>query len=376
MGEAMCEDDDRQSLADTLRLALVAGVGPKTRRHLLEHFGSSRAVLAAAPSELRAVQGVGPKIARQIVQAHQEVDIDSLLGVCGEHAVSILTDTDPAYPRNLSDIPDPPAVLFVRGQINPLDALSVAIVGTRHATAYGLAQAERLAFSLAKAGLTVVSGLARGIDAAAHRGAILAGGRTLAVLGSGVLNIYPPEHCGLADEVLAHGALVSEQEPQAAPLGGTFPQRNRVISGMTLGVIVVEAGHRSGALITAEHAMEQNREVFAVPGRIDSRTSHGCHQLLRDGATLVESADDVLAQLGPLVEAVPHPDGPPVHHPAELQLNDLEKEVLGAIGSEATSVDQILAACSLPVQRVVATLTVLEMRRLIRRLSGQTVVRI
>lgn len=363
-------------LADTLRLALVEGVGPKLRRLLLERFGTSTAVLAAAPSQLRGVAGVGPKIARRIVAACREIDVESILTLCRDRSVTIVTDTDPSYPRNLCDIHDPPPVLFLRGELLPADALSVAVVGTRHATPYGLAQAQRLGYSLAKAGLTVVSGLARGIDAAAHRGALSAGGRTLAVLGSGVLNIYPPEHRGLADEVMAHGALLSEQPPEAAPLGGTFPQRNRVISGMTLGVVVVEAAHRSGALITAEHAMEQNREVFAVPGRVDSRTSHGCHQLLRDGATLVESVDDVLAQLGPLVEAVPQPAGPAIHHPAELQLNDLEKEVLAAIGTEATSVDQILASSGLPVQRVAATLTVLEMRRLIRRLSGQTVARL
>ena len=198
-------------------------------------------------------------------------------------------------------------------------------------------QAERLAGSLARAGLSVVSGLARGIDAAAHRGALSAGGRTIAVLGSGLLNIYPPEHRQLADEVAAHGAMLSELPPRSEPLPGTFPQRNRVISGLSLGVIIVEAAEHSGALITARLAMEQGREVFAVPGRVDSRTSRGCHRLLRDGAKLVETADDVLEELGPLVEAAPRDDGQAIHHPAELLLNDVEQQVLAGFGGDAIS---------------------------------------
>jgi DNA processing protein len=191
-----------------------------------------------------------------------------------------------------------------------------------------------------------------------------------------VLNIYPPEHAALADEVTAHGALLGELPPRAEPLPGTFPQRNRIISGLSLGVIVVEAGQQSGALITARLAMEQGREVFAVPGRVDSRTSHGCHRLIRDGAKLVETADDVLEELGPLVEAAPRADGQVTHHPAELLLNELEQQVLAAVTAEATSIDALVAATGLPVPQVLATLSVLEMRHLIRRLSGSTVMRL
>ncbi len=263
----------------------------------------------------------------------------------------------------------------MRGELRPNDALAVGIVGTRHATQYGLRQAERLAGSLARAGLTVVSGLARGIDAAAHRGAMAAGGRTIGVLASGVMNIYPPEHDNLADEVAANGALVSESPARAAPLAGTFPQRNRIISGMSLGVIVVEAAERSGALITARHAMEQGREVFAVPGNVDNRASRGCHRLIRDGARLVETADDVLEELGPLVEAAPRDDGQMIHHPAELLLNELEQQVLATIGCEAASIDQIIAGSGLPAAQVLSTISVLEMRHLIRRLSGNAVIR-
>jgi DNA processing protein len=266
-------------------------------------------------------------------------------------------------------------VIFVRGELRPNDALAVGIVGTRHATPYGLRQAERLASALSRAGLTIISGLARGIDAAAHRGALAAGGRTIAVLASGVLTIYPPEHAKLADEVAVGGALVSESPPGVEPLAGMFPQRNRLISGLSLGVIVVEAAERSGALITARHAMEQGREVFAVPGNVDSRTSRGCHRLLRDGAKLVESADDVLEELGPLVEAAPRDDGQVIHHPAELLLNEPEQQVLAAIAMEATSIDQIVADTGLSVPQVLSTLSVLEMRRLIRRLSGTMVSR-
>ncbi len=260
--------------------------------------------------------------------------------------------------------------------MRPNDALSMAIVGARHASRYGLRQAERLASGLARAGLTVISGLARGIDGAAHRGALDAGGRTLAVLGSGVLSIYPPEHQELAADVARQGAVLSEAPPRAAPLSGSFPQRNRIITGMSLGVIVVEAAERSGALISAHHAMEQGREVFAVPGPVDSRTSRGCHRLIRDGARLVESVDDVLEELGPLVAAAPAADGRSVHHPAELQLNEMEKQVLDAVAVEPTSIDQVVAASRLPVPQVLAILSVLEMRRLVRRLGGSTVVRV
>ena len=363
-------------LLHTLRLALVPGVGPRTRRTLLERFGSAEAVLAAPPSDLREVPGVGPKLSRKIVAAREEIHAEEEIAVCRAHQIDILTESDGRYPRLLREIHDPPGVLFVKGDLHPRDGLALAVVGTRHATQYGLRQAERLAASLARAGLTIISGLARGIDAAAHRGALAAGGRSLAVLASGVLNIYPPEHAKLAEEVEAQGALLSEAPSRAEPLGGTFPQRNRLISGLSLGTLVVEAGDRSGALITARHAMEQGREVFAVPGRVDGRTARGCHRLIRDGAKLVETADDVLEELGPLVEATPDDEGHMVHHPAELMLNELEQKVLDALGTDSISIDQVVAETGLTVPQVLSTISVLEMRRLVRRLSGTTVVRV
>lgn len=364
-----------EELADALLLSLVSGVGPKTRQALLEQFDTPAAVLAAAPSELRSVPGVGPKLASAIVRARQEIDVAEEIELCRRRQVAIVAQGAPAYPRALEEIHDPPAILFVRGRIEPCDALAVAIVGSRHATRYGVEQAERLATSLSRAGLTVISGLARGIDAAAHRGALNADGRTLAVLGSGVLNIYPPEHHELAGEVVSRGAVISESPPRAVPASGAFPQRNRLISGMSLGVIVVEAALQSGALITARHAMEQGREVFAVPGPVNSRMSRGCHQLIRDGARLVETADDVLEELGPLVAAATRRDGAVVHHPAELLLNETEQQVLAAVGAAATSIDEVIAVSKLPTPQVLATLSVLEMRRLVRRLSGNMVLR-
>ena len=218
-------------------------------------------------------------------------------------SISILRD-DPAYPAALGRICDPPGVLFCQGKLEPRDELAVAVVGSRRCTVYGRQQAERLAGVLARAGLTIVSGLARGIDAAAHRGALEAGGRTIAVLGTGLANIYPPEHAELAAAIARNGAVLSEVPLDTAPLPGLFPQRNRIIAGLSMGVVVVEASRNSGALHTVRHALEQGREVFAVPGRIDSLASEGCHDILRDGATLVRHADDILQGLGPLAAPV------------------------------------------------------------------------
>jgi DNA processing protein len=361
-----------------LLLALTPGIGPRLRKSLLEHFGSAQAALNAAASDLRAVPGIGQKLSRSIVAARREVDIEVELRNCQEHNVQLVAESEAGYPAPLRSIPDPPGLLFVRGQMQPSDALAVAIVGTRHGSQYGLAQADRLAAGLARCGYTIVSGLARGIDAAAHRGALKAGGRTIAVLGSGVLNIYPPEHTSLADEIVSRGAVIGENPPRSPPLPGAFPQRNRIITGLSLGVIVVEASERSGALISARHAMEQGREVFALPGRVDSRTSRGCHRLIRDGAKLVETIDDVLEELGPLATPTPvagDSTTPPIRHPGELQLNDPEKAVLAAIDDEPIAIDSVIAASGLPVQNVLSTLSVLEMRRLIRRLGGNRVMR-
>jgi DNA processing protein len=362
-------------LADALRLALISGVGPRLRKALLEEFGTAGGVLSAAPSDLRRVPGIGSELTRRIAVAKDEIDVQEEIERCAANRIKILTESDPGYPRMLREIYDPPGILFVRGKILPPDAIAIAIVGSRHATQYGLAQAERLSGSLARAGITIVSGLARGIDSAAHRGALAAGGRTLAVLGSGLLNMYPPEHAELAADVAAQGAVMSESPPLSPPLSGAFPQRNRIISGLSLGVLVVEASTQSGALISARHAMEQGREVFAVPGRVDNRMSRGCHRLIRDGAKLVETADDILEELGPLVAPTSSASGEAVHHPAELLLNEFEQQVLACISSDPTTIDQVVATSKLPTPQVLSTISVLEMRHLIRRLSGNLIAR-
>ncbi|HTN77832.1 MAG TPA: DNA-processing protein DprA [Pirellulaceae bacterium] len=367
---------DEATILAELRLLLVPGVGPLTHQRLIERFGSAAEALAASSSDLRGVEGVGPKVSTAILAARNSDAAERQLAFCRQFGVEILTQTHPLFPQELREIPDPPGVLFMRGQLARHDNLAIAIVGTRHATPYGKDQAEHLAAGLSRAGFTIVSGLARGIDAVAHDAALRAGGRTIGVLGSGVLNIYPPEHDALAERVIASGAILSEYPPQSPPATHSFPQRNRIVTGMSVGVIVVEASDRSGALISARHAMEQGRDVFAVPGRVDSRMSKGCHRLIRDGAKLVESVDDVLEELGPLPAAVPREDGQgEIHHPAELKLNEQETQVLQAITSDPCSIDSVVAACGLPVQRVLSTVSVLEMRRLVRRVSGNQIMR-
>jgi DNA processing protein len=368
-------DPALDDVAAEVLLSLVPGVGPRIRKSLLAHFGSAQAVLAAAVSDLRSVSGVGSKVAGAISKARREIDVAAQLALCREHGIDLLVESSPGYPARLKEIYDPPGVLFVRGSIVPADGLAVAIVGARHATHYGKTQAERLAAGLARAGYTIVSGLARGIDAAAHQGALAAGGRTIAVLGSGLLEMYPPEHADLAEQVCKRGAVLSENPPRSPPRAAAFPQRNRIVTGLSLGVVVVEASATSGALISARLAGEQNRDVFAVPGRVDSRNSRGCHRLIRDGAKLVESVDDVLEALGPLPTPARQPDGREVRHPAELSLNEPEQAVLAAVDDEPTSIDDIVVASGLSVPNVLSTISVLEMKRLIRRASGNRVIR-
>ena len=367
---------DDEALLDLLRLTMVAGVGPLTCRSLLERFGTPSQVLDASISTLRDVPGVGPKLAEKIARARVEMDAAGELQLARESGVQVVGRDDPDYPPPLGDIPDPPRILYIRGNYLPADQIAIALVGSRKCTSYGMRIAERLGASLARVGLTVVSGLARGIDAAAHRGAMRAGGRTLAVLANGLSEVYPPEHADLAREISEVGAVISEMPMRQGPLAGLFPQRNRIISGLCLGVVVIEATPRSGSLSTANHAMEQNREVFAVPGPVDSLASQGCHRLIRDGARLVESVDDILEELGPLVREVRSaPEVPGVRHPVELTLSDLERSILGRLDDRPKGVDELIAVTSMTPSQVLATLSVLEMRRLVKRLPGHQFVR-
>jgi DNA processing protein len=346
-------------------------------QRLLNHFGDVESILTASATQLQTVEGIGPKIAKSISLARSLCNPEVLIARCRDNGISIIAKKDSRYPELLRNIHDPPVFLFVQGEFRPADDLAIAIVGTRHTTHYGRTQAERLAAELSRSGFTIVSGLARGIDGAAHRGAIAANGRTLAVLGSGLLNIFPPEHRQLAGEVIEHGALISEYVPDQRPDKGTFPQRNRIVSGLSLGVLIVEAPRKSGALITASQAGEQGREVFAVPGQIDHESSRGCHRLIRDGAILVESADDIIEHLGPLIKPAQHPKhkAATIRNPAELQLNEQETKVLQLVGVSPTQIDAIIAGSGLQPHQVLATIGVLEMKRLLRRGEANTVVR-
>ncbi|MDX2036855.1 MAG: DNA-processing protein DprA [Isosphaeraceae bacterium] len=364
------------AVRDLLRLTLIKGVGPQTCRALLEAFGDAGSVLAASASKLERVQGVGPKLADAVARARDSVDVERELKLTRDAGVEIIARGTPRYPGPLENIPDPPSLIYVKGTLVPGDELAIALVGSRKCTPYGLRSAHRLASSLGRIGLCVVSGLARGIDAEAHRGALEVGGRTIAVMANGLGEVYPPEHADLAADIEQSGAIISEMPMTQGPLAGLFPQRNRIIAGLSLGVVVVEATPKSGSLSTAKHAEEQNREVFAVPGPIDSLPSRGCHRLIRDGAKLVETVEDIVDELGPLVRAVkPSPAEPAVRRPIELTLSDLERSVLGRLDQRPLGVDELVQITGMTASQVMATLSVLEMRRLVRRLPGHLFVR-
>lgn len=367
--------DPRERL-DYLQLVLTTGVGPAVLRNLLDRFATATDILSASPVELSEVEGVGVTLARRLRSSEFRERADFVTEECQRTGIRIVLPSDEEFPRLLLELPDPPSVLYVRGQLLPADAMSVGIVGTRGASQYGRSQADRFARSLARAGLTIVSGLARGIDAAAHRGALEVGGRTIAVLGNGVGEMYPPQHQELGEQIMNSGAVISEMPPGTKPKKGMFPQRNRLISGLTLGVMIAEAAERSGALITARLAGEQGREVFALPGLVTNPKFRGCHNLIRDGAHLVQSPEDVLDALGPLVEGVALSPEKTIRNPSELMLNEQETAVLQAIAAEPTDINEVVVASGLPVPRVLSTLSVLEMRRLVRRVSGQLVQRI
>lgn len=358
-----------------IRLALVPGIGSKIMMRLLSKFESPEQVFKATLAQLGQVERVGPKLATEIRDSSSRGEIDRILEHCRDHEIDVVVPGDRWYPKLLTEIADPPMILFVKGQYSRADDLAIGMVGTRHATHYGQQMAERIASGLCRFQVTVVSGLARGIDAVCHRAAIQAGGRTIAVLGSSLTDIYPPEHRELAEQVCEHGLLLSETLPFSKPKPGVFPQRNRIISGLSLGVVVVEAADRSGSLITARHAGEQGRDVFAVPGPVTSRMSRGCHQLIRDGAQLIQDAEDIIEHLGPLAHHAVLADGSVIHQPAALQLNEVEQAVLQAIDVQPTDIDQVIVRSGLPVPRVLSTISVLEIRGALVRTGRRTVAR-
>ena len=370
-----------EQVFDQLRLAAIPGLGPILRQRLIGQFGSASRVLRESMASLKGISGVGHHLASAISTSSTHDKASRILDDCQQHDIDIVLNTDPEFPELLSQIPDPPDMLFVRGTFEPCDSLAIAVVGARHATKAGQRIAHAFAEGLARAGLTIVSGLARGIDAAAHRGAINAGGRTIAVLGSGLRNIYPREHHQLVEDVICHGAAVSELPPSTPPHAAAFPRRNRIVSGLSLGTIVIQASQRSGALITARLAGEQGRDVFALPGPIECRVSAGCHSLIRDGVTLVTCIDEILDELGPFHKKVRTSNGRDIHKPAELQLDEFEQNVLAAIDAtsdktEKTTIDAVVEYMNIEPSRVLAACAALEIRRITIRSPGNIIERL
>jgi DNA processing protein len=375
-------DDHREETLALLKLSLCDGVGNGTVHALVEHFGSAREVLEARRDSLRAVDGVGQGLADAVRRGPAQADVDRELDLMERRHVRLVPFFSEDYPGSLRHLDAAaPVLLRVRGDIRDEDRLAIAIVGSRRCSQYGRRRATRLAADLASMGFTVISGLARGIDSEAHRGAIRGKGRTLAVLGRGLAHQLPRRRLELAMEIAENGALISELPMHVPPRAENFPPRNRIISGLSLGVVVVEAGRRSGSLITARHAGEQGRQVFAVPGDVDRPGSRGCHKLIRDGAVLVEDARDVVEELGPLSEPLdlPEPEEgepqPPLEDPRVLALNDREREVLEAVGQSPLHVDELIEQTGHPASIIASTLMTLEIRGLVRQLSGQRYVR-
>ena len=281
-----------------IALNMLPTMGPVRLRKLLEVFGTPERVLAAKRSELRAIEGIGNEVADQIVSWENTVDLAAELQRIREFGAKIITAESPEYPRQLREIHAPPIVLYVWGEITERDQHAIAVIGSRRTTHYGAESAKKLSYQLAYAGLTIISGLARGIDTAAHQGALAAKGRTIAVIGSGLTKLYPPENAALAEKIRdGNGAIVSEFSMEIEPDRQTFPMRNRIISGWSHGIVVVEAGVNSGALITASQAIEQGRSVYAVPGHINAPTAIGSNRLIQQGAKLVMDASDILDDL-------------------------------------------------------------------------------
>ena len=367
-------------------LKRVEGIGNVGFQALIDAFGSPRDAFAAPLSMLQAVPGIGVKSAARIKAFTGWEKAEREIERAGRAGVSIVTSRDPLYPPRLLAADDHPAYLYVRGVLEG-DDVCVAVVGSRAASTYGKYTTERLCRELALRGVTVVSGLARGIDSAAHRGTLAGKGRTIAVLGCGPDVVYPPENEGLYGEIARQGALVSEFPLGTPPNAPNFPARNRIISGISLGVVVVEASQKSGSLITARIALEQGREVFAVPGSIDSAGSRGTNQLIKQGAKLIENVEDILEEILPQVDrerkpARPEPrprraEGrdPDVKPPPEAVLDEAENAVWRALSQKPAHIDGIVAATGLPARDVLGTLLGLELRGLVEQRPGKTYIR-
>jgi len=346
---------------------IVPGIGPARFQALLDHFGNLEAAWQAPAYELKRA-GLDRRSIENLLETRRRLSLDDEMARIERAGVQVLTWEDNAYPSPLRHIHSPPPVLYVKGELRPEDEWAVAVVGTRRATVYGREATRALVGDLARNGVTIISGLARGIDAQAHQAALQAGGRTIAVCGSGVDIIYPPEHKKLAQAIVENGALVSEYALGTPPEGSNFPPRNRIISGLSLGVIIVEAGVTSGALITADYAAEQGREVFAVPGNIFQRGSQGTNKLIQQGAKLVLSVEDVLEELNLTM----------ISQQAEVRAaipeNETESLLLQHISYEPIHVDEIGRQSGLSIAQVTSTLAMMELKGMVRQVGGMNYV--
>jgi len=362
-------------LIEILRALAVPGLGRAGARRILLRFGSVDAARGADEPALRALGLKEPAI-RALRGGDQEFDPEAELAAAEKLDVRLVHFADPRYPPAMRRLDDPPLLLYVRGELLDRDAIAVTVVGTRRASIYGVTQTSRLAGGLARAGFTVISGMARGVDAAAHDAALRAGGRTLAVIGSGLGNIYPPDHEKLAERIAASGAVLSELPLATRPAAANFPPRNRLLAALALGVVVVEAPRQSGALITARLAAEMGKEVFAVPGDISRPQSRGVHALIREGAKLVTCVEDIIEEFGPLEEGIRvSEESPPVTRLQAMMLNERERAVYEALEASPSDIDEITGRTGLSPANVASVLTMLEMRRLARRLPGGRYVR-
>lgn len=378
-------------LVHWVQLGMTEGIGPVLIRRIIDQAGSAEAATQLSRRELQRVEGIGSgraeTIARSLEQAGRDAEAE--IARAAEQGVVLVTPEDESYPALLKEIHDPPVVLYVRGALEPRDLQSVAIVGSRRCSHYGREQAERFAALLAGAGVTVISGGARGIDSAAHRGALQPTmGRTIAVLGSGVDVPYPPENAKLFEQIASgRGAVVSEFPLGTPPNAENFPRRNRIVAGMSRGTLVVEADERSGALITARMAIEDHgRPVFALPGRVDNKMSAGPHKLIREGAALVTCLEDIFAALEPLPDSVrqgtlfpgPVADAEPVGNGSASKFDGLGEQqrlILEHLGGAETNVDGLADATGLDVGVILRELTFLSLKGLVKRVDGQTFAR-
>jgi DNA processing protein len=361
-----------EHLVPWLTLKSVPGIGNLLFRRLINFFGTPERVLKASRHRLGHVEGITSRLATAICRHRTPDSIYREIDAIARSKFRVLTQKDEAYPQLLLHIPDPPPVLYLHGRLQT-SACYIAVVGSRMATAYGRTTTRRLCEQLVDHGMVITSGMARGIDTCAHEGALAAGGRTVAVLGSGLMRIYPPENRKLFDRIAENGAVLSEFPLNAGPDAAHFPQRNRIISGMCLGTLVVEAARRSGSLITARLAAEQGRDVFAIPGSIQAQTARGTHHLIQQGAKLVQSARDIVEELEPQM-AQPRKsrrDGSAIEASSDLDLTESEARVMEAMGPYSVHIDELARRLDQPPGCLAATLSLLELKGMVVQEAGK-----